>query len=655
MKKTLLFLFCFSLTLCAWAQQKSELFIFSVGVKNYQDPTLNLQFADKDAIDLAEAWKKQNTLYDVQEVKVLVNAQATRNAIRTEFDNFAKKVTANDLFVFIFSGHGIEENLVPYDFNRNDTYASALNKADLVSKLKKLGCNTVILLDACHSGSFAKSINGKDIDEGAFNLSVEQASQQLHEALHSKDKTSLLMTSSSSDQLSYECSNCQHGYFAQTVLDAFNGKEVIDTRNKRKYVPNRDGDVNGFISVSELENYVYEAVRINSAVEGSTQKVRILKSAGADFPLIQSVTKYTIPGPGPKPKSDQDADGIPDSEDTCPDRYGTRANKGCPTESQGSDDYDNDGFPDSNDSCPYESGTANGCPDADRDGVPDKSDKCKNTFGKPEYEGCPDSDNDDIPDHKDNCPREKGTRTYNGCPPPVETFNDFTETHDGLNVKMVAVKGGSFQMGSENGSSDEKPIHQVSVSDFHIGRYEITQKQWRAIMGTDPSYFKNCDDCPVEQVSWNDVQDFLTKLNSKTGKKYRLPTEAEWEYAARGGNKSNGYTYSGSNTIGDVAQYEGNNNKSTKSVGSKNANELGIYDMSGNVWEWCSDWYDSSYYKNSPSSNPGGASSGSYRVDRGGSWYFNSGYCRVAYRSGNAPGNRVGNLGFRVILSSENN
>jgi formylglycine-generating enzyme required for sulfatase activity len=236
------------------------------------------------------------------------------------------------------------------------------------------------------------------------------------------------------------------------------------------------------------------------------------------------------------------------------------------------------------------------------------------------------------------------------------TFADFEEPlTTGNSIKMVALEGGTFQMGSESGGSDENPIHQVSVADFYIGRYEITQKQWRAIMGTDPSYFKNCDDCPVENVSWNDVQEFLSKLNAKIPPsgargKYRLPTEAEWEYAARGGNKSQGYTYSGNNTIDEVAWYSGNSGSKTHAE-TKKANELGIFDMSGNVWEWCSDWYDKGYYKNSPSSDPKGASSGSTRVIRGGSWFNEPRYCRVANRDIITLGYRGDILGFRVVFS----
>ena len=216
---------------------------------------------------------------------------------------------------------------------------------------------------------------------------------------------------------------------------------------------------------------------------------------------------------------------------------------------------------------------------------------------------------------------------------------------------MVFVKGGTFQMGSNDGSDDEKPIHTVTVTGFYIGKYEVTQKQWKEIMGSNPSSFKDCDNCPVESVSWNDVQNFLKKLNEKTGGNYRLPTEAEWEYAARGGNKTNGYKYSGSNSVDDVAWYTSNSGSKTHTVGTKQANELGIYDMSGNVWEWCGDWYDKDYYKNSPENNPKGASSGLNRVLRGGSWAVDAGGCRSANRLRINPGSTALDVGFRICLS----
>jgi formylglycine-generating enzyme required for sulfatase activity len=219
--------------------------------------------------------------------------------------------------------------------------------------------------------------------------------------------------------------------------------------------------------------------------------------------------------------------------------------------------------------------------------------------------------------------------------------------------EMVYIEGGTFTMGctAEQGSDcydNEKPAHSVTLSSFYIGKYEVTQAQWKAVMGNNPSYFKG-DNLPVEQVSWDDAQAFIRKLNQKTGKDYRLPTEAEWEYAARGGKQSHGYKYCGGNTPDNVAWYCDNSDSKTRPVGTKQANELGIYDMSGNVWEWCSDWYAA--YSSNAQTNPQGAASGSNRVHCGGSWYAYAGRCRVSSRGLHAPGYRSDGLGFRLARS----
>jgi len=217
---------------------------------------------------------------------------------------------------------------------------------------------------------------------------------------------------------------------------------------------------------------------------------------------------------------------------------------------------------------------------------------------------------------------------------------------------MVSVEGGTFTMGAtaEQGSYvalDVKPAHQVTLSSFSIGKYEVTQEEWEAVMGSNPSHFKGAKR-PVESVSWDDCQTFIRKLNQLTGKQFRLTTEAEWEYAARGGNRSRGYKYSGSHDIGSVAWYWDNAGKETHPVGQKQANELGIYDMSGNVYEWCQDWYGD--YSSSAQTNPTGPGSGSYRVYRGGGWSSSARNCRVSSRFGNTPGFGIGGLGLRLAL-----
>ena len=247
---------------------------------------------------------------------------------------------------------------------------------------------------------------------------------------------------------------------------------------------------------------------------------------------------------------------------------------------------------------------------------------------------------------------------------------------NGVSFKMIKVEGGTFNMGAQKdypdrinydseAYGDESPVHPVTLSDYYIGETEVTQELWQAVMGSNPSCFEGPQK-PVEQVSWNGCDDFIKELNRLTGKNFRLPTEAEWEYAARGGNKSNGYKYSGSNTIGDVAWYYENsgdsqlddvtwpeglesNNCRTHDVKTKSPNELGIYDMSGNVWEWCSDaWY---HYEENEQTNPKfEGSSGSGRVLRGGSWINLARFCRVSNRLNYYPDYRCYYSGFRLVL-----
>ena len=224
---------------------------------------------------------------------------------------------------------------------------------------------------------------------------------------------------------------------------------------------------------------------------------------------------------------------------------------------------------------------------------------------------------------------------------------------DGISIDMIRVEAGTFTMGAtaemKNPNDDEKPTHRVTLTnDYYIGKYEVTQALWQAVMGKKTSKFKWYN-LPVEQVSWDACQKFISKLNRITGKTFRLPTEAEWEYAARGGNKSRGYQYSGSNNLSDVAWYGDNSGNKTHAVGTKQPNELGIYDMSGNVREWCQDWYG--VYSSSSQVNPTGANSGSYRVFRGSSWLGSAWGCRSCFRSYNSPDYRGSDLGLRLVLS----
>lgn len=231
-------------------------------------------------------------------------------------------------------------------------------------------------------------------------------------------------------------------------------------------------------------------------------------------------------------------------------------------------------------------------------------------------------------------------------PSPIETFEV-----NGVKFDMIAVEGGTFTMGATKEQMDEAkefefPAHKVTLDSYCIGKTEVTQSLWKAVMGVEnnPSAMKG-DNLPVENISWIDCQEFINKLNALTGHTFRLPTEAEWEFAARGGNKSLGYKYSGSNDILDVAWIM-ETSEGTQPVATLRPNELGIYDMSGNVYEWCSDWFD--YYNDGLQTNPKGPASSGYRVTRGGSWSGFAGGCRVSFRFFTEPDFAIFNLGLRL-------
>ena len=235
------------------------------------------------------------------------------------------------------------------------------------------------------------------------------------------------------------------------------------------------------------------------------------------------------------------------------------------------------------------------------------------------------------------------------------TLKDQTISVKGVTFTMVAVQGGTFTMGGtyeQTGDTyeDEEPTHKVTVDDFYIGKMEVTQALWIAVMGDNPSFFRK-DNCPVECVSWNDCQQFIKKLNQLSGKKFRLPTEAEWEFAARGGVRSREYKYSGSFDVDKVGWCGRDWDNGTCPVGTKAPNELGLYDMSGNIYEWCSDWFGR--YRAEDQVNPKGAPSGTSRVLRGGSWFVEPRYARVSNRSGSEPDARFIHIGLRLAMSAQ--
>ena len=628
MKKIISFLFLIN-TFCAFAQ-KPKLYMLSVGVKDYADRSLNLKYADKDARDVAALFEKQKDLYDVIWVKPLVNREASRNAIREMFAEFKDRVNPDDLFVFFFSGHGIEDGLVPYDFKREDQYGTMLSKIELEQILKNMHCNTLILLDACHSGSFAKGI-GKDVELGQRELKTDEAIRRLVEGFSAVDKMGIVIGSSASNEISFECTECENGYFAQSIIDAFANLEFEDAYGSTS---RPDANRNGYISPSELVIYIQEATKYRTAqARKRNSQIEIQKAfakvqSTTDAPFLSVVGSNMTPRNVPTPPTliDSDNDGIIDSRDQCPNEYGEFANNGCP----------------------------------------------KNTT--------------------------------------TEDAAEFIENVAGISFTMRTVKSGTFKMGSSDSdaSSDETPHTVILSKNFRLAEYEVTIEQFRAFIEST-SYKTDAEkegyswkytdkwekmeninwrhDCqgntrsyteynhPVIHVSWNDAVAYCKWLSEKTGKSYRLPTEAEWEYAAGNGSKHTKYSWGngsptkskGGNVTDETKdpadgrgwskKFDGYNDGYwyTAPVGQYGANDLGLYDMTGNVWEWCADYCDNADGKLITDTYKDGATnplckSGSSRVFRGGSWLGNPTFCRVADRNGYAPANRNYYVGFRVAF-----
>ena len=621
------------------AQPKPDLFVLSVGVKNYNNSDYNLKYPDLDAIAVANAWALQTILYEPHTPILLIDEKATQDEIRNALRSLQSKTTDEDLVVFFFSGHGKSHGLCPWDFEAEREYPTAFNYLELRELLRALPCNYVVLLDACFSASFGKVMAGKNttVDNKALPDINRKSVEDTWRSLAQPDKQTLILCSSASNKESDEDDILQHGYFTQAVLNCMAGRAVQDPANNRViYVETVN---NGFVATDQFAKYVKEASRalaVNNTFKQSGFSAGML---GVDFPLIKIINSTPS-------LEDGDHDGFPDGQDDCLNIPGSL--KGCP-------DGDGDGVPDKSDVCPYQPGTPlyAGCPpppDTDKDGLPDDKDLCPSLWGKIDWQGCPDSDNDGVPDHKDKCPSEKGIPQYDGCKTPIEEAPPILE--DTILGTFVLVKGGTFKMGCQDDSCtrEELPAHLVTLDDFYICKTEVTQSQWLKIMKSNPSHSPRCGDCPVDQVSWDDVQVFLSRINNRAGGAiFRLPTEAEWEYAARGGSKSKDYLFSGSNDIDDVAWYYGNSEGDSWPVMEQEPNELGLYDMTGNVWEWCADWYGE--YSQDSLTNPHGPPYGTRRVTRGGSYSNTPKRCHITDRFLFEPSSSYVTIGLRLARS----
>ena len=563
--------------------------------------------------------------------------ECTQDSITNALERWNKKLRSGDQVLFYFSMHGYYDTLsergylIPAkgkaDAQRN-YYRSWLSYDDLRTYLAPCQAGHILLgLDACYSGSFGIRAGRKEpeipIAQQAPDCATQISNLMAYKGRQFITAGKLLQTTPSRSAFAAEILKAlRTGYDAQGIL------LLDDLAHRLHKMKNPEPEDGKFVGHKD----------------------------GADFVFVRK-NACTPPSP------DSDGDGVPDIEDKCPKEWGSGPDGRSPV------------IPASYtaaDLAAWKKAKQLDTEDAYRDYL--------KQFKEPEFKELANAalrrleaarlarlddaayelaeeknDIDAYKKYKTNWPQGRHIAEAN------QKIKDFDMPDDGL----ALVTGGTFTMGctseQKDCGDDEKPTHQVALSDFYIGRYEVTQKEWTEIMGENPSYFKNGDNYPVEQVSWDDIQTFLSKLNTKyPNRNYRLPTEAEWEYAARGGGKEVVFG-NGKNTLDPKeANFDarkdykkpysvaGEYRQKTTPVGSFIPNALGLYDMSGNVWEWCSDWYGSDYYKNSPATNPQGPTAGSYRVLRGGSCYNFPQDCRVAYRGYNTPGNRSLSIGFRL-------
>ena len=578
----------------------------------------------------------------------------SKATILAKIKTYNDRLTANDQVLFFFSMHGhYEENaergyLIASDGALNDDYGTSwLSYDDLSAYLARCKAKHVLLaLDACHSGAFG--IRNKARPDVPIYAQTDECAQRVAKMLQYGGR----QYCSSGNKASKTPAK---SLFASRFLEAL-----------------RKGGEEGIVRFDDLEFYLGKVE--NPRPESGTFKGH---EPGGDFVFVRKNACASLPSFDLSAgKPDRDGDNVPDASDKCPDDWGSQAN-GCPSLPDKPSDMAADlaawkeakrlntetayraylrSYPGGEFKELANAALRNAEAAAARQ-------RDETAWSVAEEKNTPDGYKKYLADYPNGLHKADAAEKQRS----LDQADSGAVMPDG----MVFVKGGTFSMGSPSTEADrgsDETQHQVTLSDFYIGKYEVTQKQWRDVMGSDPSNFKNCEQCPVEQVSWTDAQEFIKKLNQQTGKTYRLPTEAEWEYAARGGANTKRYLYAGVTELASLDKYANfcDNNceynwktasandgyKSTSPVGKFLPNELGLHDMSGNVYEWCSDWYSSDYYKSSPSKDPTGPSSGSDRVIRGGSWFNDPQFCRAAYRDYYAPGGRYDYVGFRLARTN---
>jgi formylglycine-generating enzyme required for sulfatase activity len=570
-----------------------------IGVDTYADEGISpLRGAANDAKTLGEALVR-HAGFPADQVIVLATGEArtadgppTRTNILRRLSNLAAVVPKDGLLLVSFSGHGMERGgqafLLPSDATAaNDVrllQQTAVSVTDMHDWIKGTGVGqVVVLLDACRNdpaGGRADSVNAlTQAYTRGFDFDVANREVEAYATLYA----------TSVGARAYEYVGKRQGYFTWAIVEALKGGAA---------------DAEGRVTLSRLVKYVEEVVPKRVAVDYGAGKqpkpFARIEGYRADELVVAVAAKAAPVVAGPAPV-------------TVDPRAVEMELWGAIKESRDPADYED---------------YLKRYPTGVYEGVARAKIRTLRAAASP-------SATQPV--------------TQPTSPPATSTAkpqmaDKAIDLGGGVLLEMVLLPAGSFDMGSNNGYPDEKPVHRVTITKpFYLGKYEVTQGQWKAVMGTNPSKFTGNDELPVEQVSWEECQEFIRRLNARTGLEFRLPTEAEWEYACQAGASGD---YAGN--LDQMGWYDKNSNNTTHSVGQKQPNAWGLYDMHGNVWEWCADWYGDTYYNGSPGTDPKGPSGGSVRVNRGGCWGSVASYCRSAYRFWGLLGSRSPILGFRL-------
>lgn len=597
-----------------------------IGNNNYKNLP-KLKTAVTDATEVERILKEHYSF----ETKLLLDA--TRKEILSSINDYRKKLGQNDNFLIYYAGHGEFEKIsgkaywLPVDAQKDDP-VDWIMADDITSNIKRIASRHILVVsDSCYSGTLTRAVTTDLTTKGSREEFVKKMMER---------PSRTLMASGGNEPVADEGSG-GHSVFAAAILDAledadknvFTAEEMFHSRvkvvvaGKSEQVPEYNDIRN---SGHEGGDFVFQHSR---PVKGTESEA----SAGSGLKPEPAIDLSLQPEPLVPVKEPKDIDFS--LEELEKKRLEREKQMGIKSEKTLLDTRTQKMKTAFNKVMEYEKKKIN---------PEDKAEAWK--YFK-------DTFNEDNPySQEDDAMRQKAKEQ-------TEHWLAMAKRPKGGAGKgvegMVFVKGGCFEMGdtSGEGESYEKPSHAVCLADFYIAEAEVTQAEWQDIMGNNPSYFKDCAACPVENISWNDIQEYIKKLNEKTGKNYRLPTEAEWEYAARSGGKKEKWAGTGAESeLGEYAWYGNNSEKKTHPVKQKKPNGLGLYDMSGNVWEWVSDWYDGRYYESSPKNNPNGPSSGSEHALRGGSWLDNPKRFRLTSRSWHYPVYRDNHFGFRLASSA---